>query len=255
MQYTQDETQPFTLQTVDTTPSSLHVLFLNLIDEIKELFKQCDASLLTETCKHLMASEKHNINYFSDDYIKLLSNYTSGASLLEYLSFLFSWSDHSILRALIVSSDKAIQVIDKFDSFLDPLDTIVSYPVCMFSLSMVPSKDSPYTLLAIRCDKELWKCSLQYVFNIRSILVELCDITQHCLQLLAIQSDPTIFYWNIPKCVVELISNNILQHGEYLCSQGMVEIVVYPKQLLFTGDGITVGSLAFVVDITEVKII
>ena len=37
MQYTQDETQPFTLQTVDTTPSSLHMLFLNLIDEIKEL--------------------------------------------------------------------------------------------------------------------------------------------------------------------------------------------------------------------------
>ena len=65
---TQDETQLFTLQTVDTTPSSLHMLFLNLIDEVKELFMLCDASLLTETCKHLMASEKHNINYFSDDY-------------------------------------------------------------------------------------------------------------------------------------------------------------------------------------------
>ena len=125
----------------------------------------------------------------------------------------------------------------------------------MFLPSTLPSEDSPYTILAIRCDKVLWQCSLQYVFNIRSILVELCDITQHCLQLLAIQSDPTIFYWNIPKCVVELISNNVLQHGEYLCSQGMVEIVVYPKQLLFTGDGITVGSLAFVIDITEVNII
>ena len=244
---TQGETQLFTLQTVDTTPSSLHVLFLNLIDEIKELFKQCDASLLTETCKHLMASEKHNINYFSDDYIKLLSNYTSGATLLECLSFLFSWSDHSILRALIVSSDEAIQVIDKFDSCLDPLDTIVSFPICMFSLSMIPSEDSPYTLLAIRCDKELWQCSLQYVFNIRSILVELCDITQHCLQLLAIQSDPTIFYWNIPKCVVELIGRGLSQHHEYLYLQGIVEMFVYPGRLIFINDDIIVGSLAFTV--------
>ena len=124
---------------------------------------------------------------------------------------------------------------------------------------MIPSEDSPYTLLAIRCDKELWQCSLQYVFNIRSILVELCDITQHCLQLLAIQSDPTIFYWNIPKCVVGLIKFNLLEYSENLYSQGIAEVVAYPKQLVFTGDDITVGSLAFiakqeVVVINKVKI-
>ena len=106
----------------------------------------------------------------------------------------------------------------------------------MFSPSTLPSEDSPYTILAIRCDKVLWQCSLQYVFNIQSILVELCDITQHCLQLLAIQSDPTILYWNIPKCVVELIGNTLLDCVEHLCSQGMMEMVVYPEQLLFTGD-------------------
>ena len=250
--YTQDKTEFFTLQIVNNAPSSLHILFLNLIDEVKKSFQLCDASLLSETCKNLMASEKHSIKLFSDDFMKI-RNYTNGASLLQHLSFLFTWSDHSILRALIAPSDKAVQLIDKFDSFLDPLNAIVSYPICMFSLSMIPSKGSPYTLLAIRCDKELWQCSLQYVLNIRSILVELCDITQHCLQLLAIQSDPTIFYWNIPKCVVDLISNNLLQHGEYLCSQGIVELVVYPKQLLFTGDGVTVGSLVFVADNKEVN--
>ena len=192
-----------------------------------------------------MASETDRINFFSDDYVKNLNNCNSTASLLQHLSFLYSWSDHSILRALVSSSDKAVHLLDEFDSFFDPLNTIVSYPICMFSLSMIPSEDSPYTLLAIRCDKELWQCSLQYVFNIRSILVELCDITQHCLQLLAIQSDPTIFYWNIPKCVVELISSNLLEYGEYLHSQGIVEVVIFPNKSIFTGDDIAVGLLAF----------
>ena len=233
--------------TIYSSPSSLHILFLDLIDQVKELLQLCDASLLLETCKNLMASETYEIFLFAVSSINNLSDYTSTASVLQYLNFLFTWSDHSILRALVSSSSEAVQLLDEFDSLMDPLNTIVSYPICMFSLSMIPSEDSPYTLLAIRCDKELWQCSLQYVFNIRSILVELCDITQHCLQLLAIQSDPTIFYWNIPKCVVELISNNLLQHGEYLCSQGIVEVLVYPKKSIFINDDITVGSLAFMI--------
>ena len=225
-------------------PSSLHVLFLDLLDQVKEL---CDTSLLVEQCHSLLASETYRINFFSDSYKESLNNFSSSPSLLQYLSFLFTWSDHSILTALINSSRKAVQLLNEFDSLLDPCSIIVSYPVCMFSLSMIPSEDSPYTLLAIRCDKELWQCSLQYVFNIRSILIELCEITQHCLQLLAIQSDPTIFYWNIPKCVVELISNNILQHHELLCSQRIAEVLIYPRKVIFINDDIKVGSLAFTV--------
>ena len=228
-------------------PSSLHMLFLDLFDQVKELLQLCDASLLVEKCQNLMASETYEINLVSDSYIQNLNNCSSSASLLQSLSFLFTWSDHSVLRALVSFNSEAVELLDEFDSFLDPLNTIVSYPICMFSLSMIPSEDSPYTILAIRCDKELWQCSLQYVFNIQSILVEVCDITQHCLQLLAIQSDPTIFYWNIPKCVVELISTGLLQHDEYLNLQGIDEMLVYPGKLIFINDDITVGSLAFTI--------
>ena len=231
--------------TVYSLPSSLHILFLGLMDQVNKLLEWCDAGLLTETCRNLMASESHRINLFSDSYINNLS--TSTASLLRRLSFLFTWSDHSILRALVSCSSEATELLDKFDSFLDPCNTIVSYPIDAFSLSMIPFKDSPYTILAIRCNRELWQCSLQYVFNIRSILVELCEITQHCLQLLATQTDPTIFYWNIPKCVVELVKQSSEKYGEYLCSQGIVEVIAYPKQLLFIGDDVIVGSLAFMV--------
>ena len=227
-------------------PSSLHIFFLDVIDQVKELLQWYSIGLLEESFKTLMASETHRINLFSDSYIADLSNYTSVASVLQYLSYLFTWSDHSILRVLVSCSTEAIQLLDEFDCCLDPFNTIVSYPIDAFSSSMIPSEDSPFTLLTIRSYKELWQCSLQYVFNIRLILVELCEITQHCLQLVAIQSDPTIFFWNIPKSIIELIRTNLLKHGEELCSHGIVEVMVYPEKLIFAGDDIVVGSLSFV---------
>ena len=235
------------IPTAYNVPSSLHVLFLDVIDQVKELLQWCDTGLLTEVLKNLMASETHKINFFSDSYIANLSNCTNAASVLQYLSYLFTWSDHSILRALVSYSPEAIQLLDEFDCFLDPFSTIVSYPVDVYSLSMAPTEDSPFTLLAIRNDKELWQCSLQDLFNMRSTLVELCEITQHCLQLVAIQSDPTLVFWNIPKCVVELICTNLLEHTEYLCSHGIVEATIYPKQLIFAGDDIIVGSFSFMI--------
>ena len=222
-------------------------MFLNVINQVKELLQWYDVQFLVELLKSLMASETHRINLFSDNYITNLSYYTSAASVLQYLSFLFTWSDHSILRALVSHCSEAIYLLDKFDCFLDPFNTIVSYPIDMLSLSMIPSKDSPFTLLAIRSCIELWQCSLQDVFNIRSILVKLCEITQHCLQLVAIQSDPTMFFWNIPKSIVELFRANLLKHGEELYSQGIVEVTVYPKQLIFAGDDVVVGSLSFMI--------
>ena len=160
--YTQDEN----VLTVYNPPSSLHILFLHLLDRLKELLQPCDINLLAEACKSLMASEAWRINLFSNAFIQSLSKYSNTASLLLYLSFLFTWSDHSILRELVSFNSEAVELLDEFDSLVDPLNTIVSYPICMFSLSMIPTEDSPYTLLAIRCDKELWQCSLQYVFNI-----------------------------------------------------------------------------------------
>ena len=225
----------------------MHILFLDVIDQVKELLQWFDVRLLAESLKSLMASETHRINLFPDSYIANLSNYTSAASVLQYLSFLFTWSDHSILRALVSHCSEAIYLLDEFDCFMDPFNTIVSYPKDTLSLSMIPSEDSPFTLLAIRSDIELWRFSLQDVFNIRSILVELCEITQHCLQLVAIQSDPTIFFWNITKSIIELIHVNLLKHGVELCSQGIAEVTVYPKQLIFAGDDVVVGSFSFMI--------
>ena len=110
---------------------------------------------------------------------------------------------------------------------------------------MIPSDSSAHTILAVRCDKELYHCTLQYIYDVQSVMVEKCDITQHCLQLLAMRIDPTIFYWTIPKCVVSLINTNIPLHCQYLYSRGILEVLVYPDLLLTTSDDVCYGSLAF----------
>ena len=110
---------------------------------------------------------------------------------------------------------------------------------------MIPSDTSTYTILAVRCKVELYESSLQYVYYVQSVMIEKCGITQHCLQLLAVRSDPTILYWTIPKCVVDLINTNVPLHSEYLYSRGILEVLVYPDLLLTTGDDVCYGALAF----------
>ena len=208
-------------------PSLLHILFLEVVDQIDEILQQsCDLSLLTKACESLLASKTHGINFFTTSAIKILSEYNEASLLLRYLGFLFSWSNHSKLRALVSFNREAVQLLDKFDSLLYPLNPLVSYPIPSFSQDMIPYETSEYTLLSIRGNRELWSSSLQYVFNVESFVVEVCEITQHCLQLLAVKSDPTMFYWTIPKCVVGLIKSNVLQHSDRLCSKGILEVAI-----------------------------
>ena len=110
---------------------------------------------------------------------------------------------------------------------------------------MIPSDTSTYTILAVRCKVELCECSLQYIYDVQSVMTEKCDITQHCLQLLAVRSDPTILYWTIPKCVVNLINTHVPLLGEYLYSRRIMEVLVYLGLRYTTGDDFCYGSLAF----------
>ena len=197
---------------------------------------------LVQQCKSLNASDGHKISLFSADQMTELSECNN---LFMKLSPLFTWSNHSILKCLASCSSAAVKLLDEFESKLDPLQQITLYPIPCLSSNMIPTDTSTYTVLAIRCDKELYRCTLQYVYDVQSVMIEKCDITQHCLQLLAARSDPTILYWTIPKCVVYLINTNVLLHSEYFYSRGILEILVYPNLLLTTGDEVCFGSLAF----------
>ena len=221
--------------------SAVHIMFHNLIDQLVELLQPYKVELIQQ-CTSLKASNVRSINLFSDGQLEKLSECNK---LLVKLNPLFTWSNHSILEALVSCSVEARKLLDEFKSKLNPLDLVTSYPVPFLSSNMIPGDTSTYTLLALRCDLELFNCTLQYIYDVQSVMIEKCDITEHCLQLLAVRSDPTILYWTIPKCVVDLINTNVPLHSEYLYSRGILEVLVYPDRLLTTGDDVCYGSLAF----------
>ena len=225
----------------DTT--SVHIVFFHLVDQITELLQQHDYHQLLSQCGEIKASENYGLNLFSD---KQLVKYHSVILLLKCLSCHFTWCDHSILRILSTCSEYATKLLDAFDSKLDCMQSVTSYPIPQFSCDMLPTDPtSTHTVLAIRCDQELYNCTLQYMYDMKSLMVEKCDITLHCLQLLAARQNPTIIYWTIPRCVVELISIKVLVHSDYLYTRGILEVLVYPKPLLATSDDVRIGSLAF----------
>ena len=225
------------------TSSPVYIDFLCLVDQVSELL-HCHKSELIPSCANLKASVVHSINLFSTEQLKELSQ-NSKTSVLLKLSPFFTWTNYSILRALAGCSSEAVNLLDGFESKLDPLQPITSYPIPCLSSEMIPDDTSTYTIMAVRCKVELYESSLQYIYDVQSVMIEKCDITQHCLQLLAVRSDPTILYWTIPKCVVDLINTNVPLHSEYLYSRGILEVLVYPDLLLTTGDDVCCGSLAF----------
>ena len=225
--------------------ASMLISFFQVVDLIGELLQIYHVQMLTDQCKYLMASNEHNINLFTNDQIEQLNKCDTVSLLLLKLNPFFTWSSHSILRALVDQCSEAVTILDDFDSRVDTLLQIASYPIPCFSADIIPSNTGTYTILAVRSKAELYECSLQYIYNVQSVMIEVCDITRHCLQLLAVRSDPTILYWTIPKCVVDLINTNVPLYSEYLYSRGILEVLVYPDLLLTTGDNVCYGPLAF----------
>ena len=233
-------------------PSLVHIAFSHLIDQVNELLSSCDVKKLIEQCASIMACEQNNIKLFSNYQIKKMSECCNALSLLQSLSRFLSWSNHSFLRMLLSETlSEAQQLLDEFDSRLDRKQSVTSYPIPLFSSDMIPNDTSSYTILAIRCHQEAYEPTLQDVYDIQSLITEVCDITQHCLQLLATRNNLAVIYWTIPKCVVKILKNLVPKHCEYLYSKGVLEVLIYPKVLLTTCNDINIISLGRSVFVAE----
>ena len=232
-----------------TNVSIVLVLYFHLIDQLGELLQSYDYEIMMEQCRSLKASDHNDIKLFSHDQLVTFSQYDS-TTLLRMVC-LFTWSNCCILKSLVNFCSKAVELLEKFESSVDPLQPIISYPIPCLSSDMIPSDTSTYTILAVRYKAELYECSLQCIYDIQSVMIEKCNITQHCLQLLAVRSDPTILYWTIPKCVVHLIAANIPLYSEYLYSKRILEVLVYPDLLLTTDADVCFRSQVF--DFTDAE--
>ena len=72
----------------------------------------------------------------------------------------------------------------------------------------------------------------------QSVLIEKCEITEHTLQLLAVQSSPLLLQWMISKYIVTIINVNVRQYCQYFATKGITEIIIHPNIKHCIGDGV-----------------
>lgn len=234
-------------------------VFSSVVDYVVALLLQHTShEQCLHQCRSLMASDTHKIRLFSNVQLKELDDCRDYSSLLQNLKFLWTWSDHSVLETLSNSCADAVKLLTQFDACLNCSQLMSAYPVLSISHDMAPRDDSPYTVLAVKCDQLLYQCTLQYIFDMRTLLMKTCDITAHSLQLLATRAGPTILYWTIPKCVVTLIITKVLEYSNILHDEMISEVSIYPSTRIVTSSSSVLGSLVHLspvmsADSTEVR--
>ena len=226
-------------------PSLANRKFLQLTDHLNELMQFCDPKIIVEHCSSLMASDIHNITVFPTEYVKKLKNYNHTPSLLRILSSFWTWSDHSVLRVLLKFDSKAISLLDEYDSQINLVKPLYSYPLPPPSSYMIPNDNSTHTILAIKCAQQYYQCLLKHVFEVRSKITNKFDITPHSLQLIATKNSSTVLYWLIPKSVVALISTKALEYSSALHEEEILEVCIFPGLRITTKAINLSGPLAF----------
>jgi len=221
-------------------PKKVETEFHYVVSHVIELLSCCDPKLLSKCCECIMASERNRTKYFSTDFMKILQQLTTSPACLKILSVYWSWSNHSILLTLAQFSKFALDILLEFDGRVNQFLPLSHYPIPLFDPSMIPSDISEYTILAMRCDDVLQK-SLQLVFDMESLLVETCGITKQCFHFLAVQFNPTMLYWMLPKNIVPVV-DNLQHHYKSFFERGVVDLFVYPSILYQIGDSIKMVS-------------
>ena len=233
-------------------PSLVNAEFLDVKKQLEDILQDYDAHKMYKECRSLMASQEHNIPLFSDEnYLQSMKECKLAPELLQKLSPFVTWSDHSVLHALVQSCNnpEASVLLRQFHSQVNLSLPITEYPVPQPIPSMAPYNTSTQTVLAVKLNTELSKFSLQQVVELRCLIQKNFQITEHSLQLTAAKSSSTILYWMIPKCVSHLISSKIMQdtivHGSRV-----EELSIYPGTL-FSANILKLGSLSFLNQINE----
>ena len=229
-------------------PSEVDKEFQYVSGHVLELLSHCHPKLLINWCENLLASELANdspayellmirFSLFNEHKIKLLPPYTvyklrklrTSSAILKMMSMFWSWSNHSILTSLAKFSEIAAALLEEFDSRLYMNSSIMKYPISSsLAPAMIPYNNNSFTVLTLKCNRKL-QVTLQLVYDMQSMMIEKCEITQHALQLLAVQSSPLVLQWMISKYIVTVINVNVRKHQEYFATKGITEILIHPN--------------------------
>ena len=208
-------------------PSEAEKEFHYISGHVVELLSCCHPKLLIKWCENLMASDKNKIKLLNSFSLYKFKKLRTSSAVLKMMSVFWSWSNHSILKCLAEFSELAVSLLSEFDSRLHLDSYITEYPILLPISSMIPYNNNSYTILTLKCNEKLL-LSLQLVYDIQSVMIEKCEITEHALQLLAVQSSPLILQWMIPKHIITVVNINMRQHHQYFAAKGITEILIHP---------------------------
>ena len=210
-------------------PSEIESEFQYVTGHVIEVLSYCHPILLIERCRQLMASEVHKIKLFAVDYLEKLKNCKTSYAVLKKLCVFWSWNNHSILTSLAEFSRLAVTLLEEFISRMALSYPIASYP---FSSLLIPLDVEKSILLEFEYRHNL-KDSLHVVYDVQSLLLEKCDITEHAIQLLAAKENPIELQWMIfSPAVVDLVNQKVNQHFQCFANKGIVAISIYPDAKL-----------------------
>ena len=228
---------------------TVHLRFVNLVNELKQELKGCDRRSFHEIVGQLAL--------LPSDYLENLSN-ANTEEALDRVGFLWSWNNHSILRAVVEATNcqRGIEMLDEFESQIDATQPMELFPIPPPSMKMAPSSSSAFTVLSIRVEYDKDEpVPLQYVNDVATVMNEKFEISSYVLQLLAARTNPLMFYWMIPKSVVPLVSKGVDWYSNFFKEKGFLEIAIYPNTILYATDHLANGSFALLSTKQQVSII
>ena len=241
------------------TAKTVHIRYLTLLIQMKQILKHYNPQCFFEALKKLKVNTRTSIQpniipLLSSEYLKEFKNFGSEGILRS--AFLWTWNNHSILRALLEACNcqDGIKMLDEFESQIDTNQPMELFPIPPPSMKMAPFPSCAYTVLSIRCENNQTDlASLQYINDVAEIMITKFKLSQHSLQLLAQWASPLMLYWMIPKNIVSLISEGVEEHLDFLKAKGFSEIAIYPSTILFNAYNLSHGSFALLSSNLQVR--
>lgn len=213
----------------------IHLKFFDLIDSLLICLSATDEAVsLYEVFGKIMAS--YNVKLFTEAFLTKLKSCNSFTLLKSMVLPFITWLDHSILREMVTASKclKAMQMLKEFEALIDYNQPITSYPIPAPSQLIIPLCDSDYTLVATHCNCNLEEEKLRKVIDVKNFLINMWEVTEHAIQLIAIHKVHRILYWMIPQHVVKIVESKPLYE---LWQSEIVMISVFPKNIFVEDDG------------------
>ena len=199
-----------------------------MLDKLAALIHTVDIEFLTDKCRALMASEIHNIKLFTDSFIKKLLKCSQSNLLKVYLLPFITWLDNTILRELVTAYEKvdSLEMFCKFNCIIDYNQPITSYPIPTFSQLIIPLDDSEYTIIASKTIQNCEELILKDVVDVKEFLQSHWELTDHAIQLVAVDYFTNFIYWMIPKQVQPLVENKLNYEQHELWHGGIVMAII-----------------------------